>query len=729
VRSLACAAALIFALAPSAAALEVRVVHRDTGKPIADAEVSILGRPGSARTDGDGRFVWKPDPVPPFEVLVILPGGRYMKPVLVEKLPDDGAPLTLEVAPLLEESVTVAGSAPRIDTAPASGTTLLAAREIEVRQPANLAQLLENVAGVSTVSEGHAAVPAIRGLARGRTLILIDGARVTSERRVGPSATFLDPFTLEGVEVARGPGSVAYGSDAFGGVIYARTRRVAPGAPLAFRFLGSLGAGVPEGRAGAEVSNGLAKGGVLFQAHYRSFGDFRSPSGDVFNSGSNDRGFLVRGEHALGSGMLSVGWQSDFGRDVERPRNNSNVVRFYYPIEDSHRFTASYELGQVAGFNRMVFNGFLGSSTLITDQDRFATSTTPRSIERGDVRAKDFQVRGAAERLAGPAKFELGVDVNGRFGLHALDYTIAYDLAGSLANTRTNVSVDSAQRTDVGAYAMAQVAPIARFTAAAGVRGDRVTMTNRAGYFGDRSTANGAASAFLSLTGGSFGGFTLTGQIARGFRDPTLSDRFYRGPTGRGYVTGNPDLAPETSLQFDVALRYAAGRYRWAFYAYQYRITGLLERYETTRDFFYFRNRGRARIRGVELEGQAEPGGGVTIEVAAQLARGTAPDDKAAIDDIPSASVSLQVRKQIGARAFAQVRSAAYARDDRPGPTERAVPGYGIVDASGGFRVSDAVELRLVARNLFDKTYLLSPDTRTVLAPGASAAVTTVVTF
>ena len=43
----------------------------------------------------------------------------------------------------------------------------------------------------------------------------------------------------------------------------------------------------------------------------------------------------------------------------------------------------------------------------------------------------------------------------------------------------------------------------------------------------------------------------MTAQVARGFRDPILSDRFYRGPVGRGFIEGNPDLKPETSLQFD----------------------------------------------------------------------------------------------------------------------------------------------------------------------------------
>ena len=58
---------------------------------------------------------------------------------------------------------------------------------------------------------------------------------------------------LQGVEVARGPGSVGYGSDAFGGVIHARTRRVEPNAPTQVRVKGALGAGLPEATVGALV--------------------------------------------------------------------------------------------------------------------------------------------------------------------------------------------------------------------------------------------------------------------------------------------------------------------------------------------------------------------------------------------------------------------------------------------------------------------------------------------
>jgi outer membrane receptor protein involved in Fe transport len=723
---------MILASASIAAAppqLDARVVDKGTGEPIAGAEVTILGHPGERFTDAKGRFTWQPIPPPPFEVLVILPGGRFMKPVIVERLPASG-PLEIAVEGLINESITVAASAaPTIEVTPGAGTTLLTGGEIAARAPTNIAQALENVPGVSTVSEGQTAVPVIRGFVGGRTLILIDGARVTSERRVGPSATFLDPFSIDSVEVSRGPGSVAYGSDAFGGVISATTRRVAPGSPLAFRALATLGGGTPERRGAFEVSKGVARGSILVQLHARKFDDYRSPEGDVFNSGSSDRGVLTRFEHTIGPGTFSIGWQSDFGRDVERPRNNSRAVRFYYPTEDSHRLTTSYELHRVRGFQRVSLTGFFGSSSVVTDQDRFATPTAPRSIERADISARDFQFRALAERTVGTAHVEFGTDINGRAGLHAVDQMLRFDANGAHIGTDANVSVDSAHRTDTGFFASVQVPVTKRLLLAAGGRGDRVTAENSGGFFGDRSEAQAAGSGYVSATIGSFAGFSFTAQAARGFRDPTLSDRYFRGPSGRGFITGNPDLDAEKSTQFDGAIRYTASRIRTAVYLFHYRIHDLVERFEETPDFFFFRNRGRARMRGIELEAQADLGRGVSLEIASQVTRGQALDNGSWLDAVPPESLSVQIRKQIGTRGFVQVRGAAYARDEHPGPTERATPGYAIVDLAGGWTLRKGLDLRLLGRNVLDQPYLVSADTRTVLAPGASALATITARF
>ncbi len=716
----------LFLVAAAVYAFEGRVVL-PSGAPVAGAEVTILGWTGTQRTDADGRFTWQPSPAPPFEVLVVLPGGRYMKPFAVAALPESG-PVVIAVQPLAEEAVTVtAGAAPTIESAPASGTTIVPKTDIESRQPANLAQALENVAGVAQVSEGQAGVPAIRGLARGRSLILVDGARVSSERRVGASATYLDPFLLEGVEVSRGPGSVAYGSDAFGGVISARTRSVAPGAPLRVEATGEYGVGIPGGRVGVAVSAPIGEaGGFLVAGHYRSYGNWDSPEGEVLNSGFRDSGVLLRAVYRLGPGTLTAGWAGDYGRDIDRPRNNSQAVRFFYPEENSSRFTISYETESVAGFARLGVSGFLGSYGVITDQYRFATSTSVASLERADVTANDFQFRGFAERFFGPVRVEIGVDVNGRYGLHALDVAVRY--ADPIVEN-VNVSVDNAHRTDVGGYLTAEAGLLPQLTLSGGVRGDGVTTRNQGGYFGDLSTSNADASGFVALSAGSFGGFSASAQYARGFRDPVLSDRYFRGPSGRGFITGNPDLVPETSGQFDVALRYAWSGFRTAFYAYEYRIRNLIERYPgALPDDFLFRNRGEARLRGLELEVQADLAAGLTLALAAQIERGVTVGDDAPIDDIPPESLTLQLRKAFGP-AFVQARGAVYAGDANPGPTERARPGYGLLDLGGGYKFGELVELQAYVRNVLDKPYLVSPDPRAVLAPGISASFTTFVRF
>jgi len=720
-------AATLLAIAP-ALAFTGRVVDA-AGQPIAGAEVSILGRPGAAVTDADGRFTWTPDPPVPFEILVVAPGGLFMKPQLVEALPGGGDPVVITVEALVSERVTVSGAAPDIEATPGAATTSLSQAEIQTRLPGNLVQALENVPGVNQVSEGQAAVPALRGLSSGRTLILIDGARVNSERRAGSSATFLDPDILEGVEVARGPGSVAYGSDAFGGVIAATTRKVAPNAPWGVRVSATLGTGVPERRIGGDVSKGTGRGSILVAAHARDVNDWESPSGPTLNSGYTDGGALIRVAHLAGGGYLSAGYQGDFGRDIERPRNNSATVRFFYPTEDSHRVTAEYDRPDVGPFDEIGLHGFYGHYAQVTDQNRFATATTARSVERADISAHDFQFRGYARRPLGTARWEIGIDVNGRGGLRALDVLEAYRLDGTLLQTTENVSIDSARRVDNAVYSSLEAAVASWLSVAGGGRLDYVTTTNDGGYFGDRSTSRTAGSGFVSATAASPSGVSVTAQVARGFRDPVLSDRYFRGPSGRGFITGNPELDSESSLQFDGSVRYTSRRVRAAVYGYHYRIDDLVERYQTTPDDFFFRNRGRARLRGVEVETQIELPWRLTVEGAFQAARGRALDPRSYLDGVTTEMGSLQVRRLIGARAFAQARAAWFAEDDRPGPTERIVNGYTLVDVSGGVTLVQHLELRGLVRNLFDETYFASQDVRAVLAPGRAASITAVVRF
>ena len=708
----------------AAYATEGRVVDERTGRPLPKVEVTILGRTGAVYTDADGRFTWKPDLTPPFEVLVILAGERFTKPVLVESIPPDGI-LEIRISPLVDETVTVtAGIAPDIEATMANATTLLPSQEIQTRQPANLTQALETVAGVSTVSEGHAAVPAIRGLARGRTLILLDGARVTSDRRVGPSATFLDPSSSTASRSRAGPGrwptartrSAESSTRARGASI----RR--PRWPGAWSVRSGPG---PRRAASAPKSR---------RASARAASRCRPTTATSTTTGARRatcsipappiRAFSRGASTELGKGLLGASWQSDFGSDIGRPRNNSTSVRFYYPVEDSHRFTSTYDLRQVGGFERVTINTFVGSYRQLTDQDRYATATRGRTVEEADYEANDFQVRASAERHFSTARFEAGVDLNGRFNVHATDTVTTYALDGNVASEVFSESIGEARRNDTGAYASVEAAINPKATVAAGIRGDYMTSNNSGGYFGEHQTSNGALSGSGSLTVGPWAGVSFVVQAGSGFRDPTVSDRYYRGPTGRGYITGNPDLEPERSVQVDLGMRYTASRIRLGLFGFRYNVKDLIERYQTAPDFFFFRNRGEARIRGLELELQAQLGWHLSLESTATVTRGIALDDDAALDDMPPATFTLGLRRPVTTRGFVQLRGSFYDADGRPGPTEVRMPGYTVVDALAGATLAPWVDLNFNVRNLLDRPYPASTDPRAVPAQGISAVLT-----
>ncbi len=224
----------------------------------------------------------------------------------------------------------------------------------------------------------------------------------------------------------------------------------------------------------------------------------------------------------------------------------------------------------------------------------------------------------------------------------------------------------------------------------------------------------------VALTVGPFAGWTTTAQLARGFRVPTLSDRYFRGPSGRGFVTGNPELDPETSLQGDLSTRWRRGRTAIGFFAYHYRIDDLIERYGSGSDFF-FRNRGEATIEGFEAEAQIGIGDDWTIETGAAISDGEA-DGGDPIDDIAPVNGWVTVRRSFG-RGFAFARMGGALRHDEPGPTELERPGYGLVDLGGGMRFSELLELRVVVRNLADRNYTAAPDNAADKSPGRSFTV------
>lgn len=156
--------------------------------------------------------------------------------------------------------------------------------------------------------------PFIRGLTGNQTLILIDGIRLNNAIfRYGPNQYLntIDPYTIRQVEVAKGTGSVQYGSDALGGVIHVLTSDPEPGGAQA-KWSGTL--------LGKWVSNGMeqtGRGTVQYAAKkfalsggvtLRNFGDLigGDTTGRQQPSGYGEKAFDIKGKFLLGKKISLV---------------------------------------------------------------------------------------------------------------------------------------------------------------------------------------------------------------------------------------------------------------------------------------------------------------------------------------------------------------------------------------------------------------------------------------
>jgi outer membrane receptor protein involved in Fe transport len=719
-RAVPLVALLLLSALPIEAA-RYRVVD-EKGAPVPGARIAILGRAGSVAADPKGELRLDAEPAPPFEVGVFSPSGAWLGIVRVESRTtgDDVRDLVLPAARSTEILVS-AGAVAALLAPPANPVSLVSKRELEERQPNRLVEAIESLPGISKSDESTSAVPVIRGLARGRTLVMLDDGRVSAERRVGPSASFLNPFVLESVEVVRGPGTVAYGSDALGGVVHARTPLPdADAFGLKYRVSAGTG-GSPEASAGVGLNVPVGPAAFTLNLYQRSQRDYESPVETQDNSAERDRGFLVRGVVPLGSARLFAGFELDEVRDMGKPQADLPTTRTFYPSEDSRRFSLGLDVPDVLGFSSVELRTFYGTYGIATNRQRRPNATTTLRDTISDVDADDYSVRLLGRRSLGTAGLRVGVDVNGRTGLGALNITNNYDAAGNPTTTTVEVAVEDAARTDLGAFVEGDV-PIAgeRLMLTAGLRGDHVETRNTAGYYGDRSTSDGALSGFATLTFAFAPEWKVAAQFSRGFRDPTLSDRYFRGVSGRGFVVGNPDLTAETSNQYDLSVRGRTGPVSLGLSGYVYRIADLVERYKAGNDNL-FRNRGEAEIAGVELEADVRVTPRLVVRVLGSLSQGRVLDDGTWATDILPPTAQLIVDHEPFGGLFWRARFIAMARDERPGAAEVVVPGYGRLDLAAGWRFSDLLTVTISARNVLDKAYADSADENNVLAPGRGA--------
>lgn len=141
-----------------------------------------------------------------------------------------GRPDAFPAAPLTDEAVVTPERGVSLSQQSGSSVTVIRSDELQAQGQSTVLEALRTIPGVQVVQSGGPGRPTsvfLRGANSEHTKVLLDGIPLNNPadptRRFDFSTLSLD--NIERIEIVRGPQSVAYGSDAIGGVIQIVTKR------------------------------------------------------------------------------------------------------------------------------------------------------------------------------------------------------------------------------------------------------------------------------------------------------------------------------------------------------------------------------------------------------------------------------------------------------------------------------------------------------------------------
>ncbi|QBQ41568.1 TonB-dependent receptor [Sphingobacterium psychroaquaticum] len=182
-----------------------------------------------------------------------------------------------------------------------------------------LADVLSDMAGVSTISMGNTIVkPVINGLHSNRILLLNNGIRHEGQQWGAEHAPELDPFSADRMEVVKGAQGVRYGADALAGVVLLSPRPIETENPIT----GNIDLiGQSNGR--GLTMNGRLEGGIKkiphlgwrIQASGKKVGNYKSADYYLGNTGARELNFSGSLNYRFKTNEVEV-YYSHFGTEL-----------------------------------------------------------------------------------------------------------------------------------------------------------------------------------------------------------------------------------------------------------------------------------------------------------------------------------------------------------------------------------------------------------------------------
>ncbi|HEU4996597.1 MAG TPA: TonB-dependent receptor [Gemmatimonadaceae bacterium] len=489
--------------------------------------------------------------------------------------------------------------------------TVITGDQLRLRGITTVADALNDLTSASVIQSGSQGAQTslfLRGGESKYVKVLIDGVPANDPGGVYDFGS-LTTDNVERIEIVRGPASVLYGADAVTGVVHVITRRgegpqhvdisvrsgVAPRDRLASSdpdpgslkttdivggVSGSLASGAYSTAIGRHQSTGLYQLNNTYQSNVLS-GRF-----SVSPAAGTELRFALRYTDSRFNYPTNGGGTPDslsqFDRNAYRAED-----RMVFGVEAERAFSST--LRAALSVNSSVNDG--GTNDAVDAPGGNSNVSQDKIRRRGaELRVQLLPVTSTTLTLGAQIEQQ-----DQRSQTQAAFGTFTFN------------SLFNASRRNEAAYIEAVVAPIDRLTATVGARYD----DNEA--FGTFNTGR------LGVSWRALADTRLRATAGTAFREPTFTENY-----ASGFVTGNPNLAPERTRSFDVGVEqgFLEGRVQASVTAFAQRFRNMIDYTgDTTSCGFSYCNVAEATSNGVELEGQARVAGPFWASVAATALR------------------------------------------------------------------------------------------------------------
>lgn len=464
----------------------------------------------------------------------------------------------------VQETVVVTGTAAPVPFQTLARTVRVITREEVERLPvAAVSDLLRMAAGVDVRARGSHGVQAdfsVRGASFGQALVLLDGVRLNNAQTGHHNGDW--PVALgavERIEVLLGPGSSLYGADAFGGTVNIVTRGPGRGGTVSFD------AG-DHGLARAGVTAGFAAGRVR-----------QTASVDASRSSGFEFAREFRTATAAARTTFGGGTAVDVG-----VADKAFGANGFYGNSPSKEWTQQVMVSAGRTIVQGDARGVVAKAAYRTHRDRFLWDVRRPGFFENRHRTHAASVSLTAHAQVSPVwRLAAGAE-------HAADWIRS-----------SNLGDHELSRSGVFGEGQATLGP--RATIAAGLRLDRYTT------FGTAWSPSFSGGLWVSSS------VRVRASLARAFRVPTFTERFYRDPAH----AAEGALSPERAWSGDAALD-------WVPHPEWMVVGSLFERRERDaidwvkaqpQDLWRTRNIRRVRARGFEFGVRRAFGEGARVSV------------------------------------------------------------------------------------------------------------------